>query len=96
VYSGAIGETTGGCAIYQIANHRQQFEDAGRQIIEHALYVSNPDEDSLKRQRNYSHRRALAVDVVQAAMQHALATGQDVDQFSDLSGRGIVVIDSGA
>jgi hypothetical protein len=93
VYSGAVGKRRGG-AMYQIANHRQQFEDAGRQIIEHALYVSNPDEDSLKRQRNYSQRRALAVDVVQAAMQHALATGQDVDQFSDLAGRGIGVIDS--
>jgi hypothetical protein len=56
--------------MYQSAKHRD-FEDTSRQIIERALYVSNPDEGALKRQRNYSLRRALVSDVTKAAMQHA-------------------------
>ena len=49
-----------GCAMYQSADHRQQFEDVGRQIVERALYVSNPDEEALKRRRGHSLLRALA------------------------------------
>jgi hypothetical protein len=78
--------------MYQCANQRQQFEEVGRQIIERALYVANPDDEALRRQRGFSQLRTLATDVTQAAMQHALAIGQDADQFRDLAERGMGVI----
>jgi hypothetical protein len=80
--------------MYQSAS-RDDFENARRKIIENALYVGrDPDEATLKMQRSWSLRKALAQDVAQAALQHCLATGQDTYAYSNLAGDGISIINS--
>jgi len=80
--------------VYQSAS-RDDFENARRKIIDNALYVGqNPDEVTLKMQRNWSLRKTLVQDVAQAALQHCLATGQDTYAYSDLAGNGIGIINS--
>jgi hypothetical protein len=80
--------------MYQSAS-RDDFENARRKIIENALYAGrDADEATLKMQRSWSLRKALAQDVAQAALQHCLATGQDTYAYSNLAGDGISIINS--
>jgi hypothetical protein len=79
--------------MYQHAN-RQDFEEARRKVLESALYIGKPTQEALTLQRGYSLRKALVTDVAQAALQHCLAIGQDVNAFRDLAGSGVGIVNS--
>jgi hypothetical protein len=63
--------------MYQ-SDDRQDFEGARQKVIENALYIGqHPTQEALALQRHSLHK-TLVTDVVQAALQHCLSTGQDV------------------
>lgn len=78
--------------MYETAD-RRHFDDAARKIVENSLYLrANPDADEVKLQRSNSLRRRLVTDVTKAAMNHALATGRDVEVFRDYADQGIGIV----
>jgi hypothetical protein len=73
----------------------RELEAERRRIVECGLWVGeNPTEEALKIQRGWSLKRHLLDDVTTAAMNYALRTGKSLDEFQDLAGAGVTVVDS--